>query len=134
MATVLDVTGASYPASRDGHPVPPCEGTSLRPGLTRGRIARTPLFWEHEGNAAVRDGRWKLVRRYPGDWELYDMTEDRTEMHDLAARDPDRVRDMSAQYDAWAARCGVIPRETVLRIYTEQGAQPFWEEEGSATA
>jgi arylsulfatase len=134
MATVLDVTGATYPQVRDGHTIPPCEGTSLRPGFNGGSITRTPLFWEHEGNAAVRDGKWKLVRRYPDDWELYDMDADRTELHDLAAAHPDRVRDMAAQFDAWAARCGVIPRETVLRIYAEQGAQPFWEEEPPATA
>lgn len=134
MATVLDITGASYPSDRDGVAVPPCEGTSLRPAFSGGTISRPPLFWEHEGNAAVREGRWKLVRRYPGAWELYDMIEDRTEMNDLAGRHPDKVRDMAAQYDAWAARCGVIPRETVLRIYAEQGAQPFWEDEPVAGA
>ena len=43
------------------------------------------MFWEHEGNAAVRIGQWKLVKRYPRAWELYDMDADRTELHDLAA-------------------------------------------------
>ena len=50
------------------------------------------MFWEHEGNAAVRIGKWKLVKRYPRDWELYDMDADRTELHDLAAQQPERVR------------------------------------------
>ena len=49
------------------------------------------MFWEHEGNAAVRIGRWKLVRDYPRPWELYDMEADRTELHDLAAQHPERV-------------------------------------------
>jgi arylsulfatase len=60
-------------------------------------------------HVAVRIGKWK--RKYPGPWELYDMEIDRTEMHDLAAQHPDRVRDMTEQYHAWAKRCGVIPRE-----------------------
>ena len=43
------------------------------------------MFWEHEGNAAVRIGKWKLVKRYPRAWELYDMDADRTELNDLAS-------------------------------------------------
>ncbi len=42
----------------------------------------------------MRIGQWKLVRKFPGDWELYDMTADRTEMHDIAAQHPERVGDM----------------------------------------
>jgi arylsulfatase A-like enzyme len=57
---------------------------------------------------AVRVGQWTLVRKYPGDWELYDMDADRTELTDLAAQHPERVRDMAAHYDAWAKRCGVL--------------------------
>jgi arylsulfatase len=93
---------------------------------------RGPLFWEHEGNAAVRIGRWKLVRKYPGPWELYDMEADRTEMHDLAAQEPNRVRDMSLQYTAWANRCGVIPREKILELMKAEGGTAFWEEEEQA--
>jgi arylsulfatase A-like enzyme len=86
----------------------------------RGQERETrPLFWEHEGNRAVRLGKWKLVSMYPHDWELYDTETDRTELNDLAAKDPDQVRKMSAMYDAWAARCGVVPPDKLpaaLRI------------------
>ena len=129
MATVLDVTGASYPAVHRGHDIPPCEGVSLAPSFAADSGERGPLFWEHEGNAAVRVGKWKLVRKYPGDWELYDMEADRTEMNDLAAREPERVREMSALYAAWAERCGVIPREKILELMKAQGVTAFWEEE-----
>jgi len=86
------------------------------------------MFWEHEGNAAVRIGKWKLVRNYPAPWELYDMEADRTELNDLAAQQPSRVQEMSRQYDAWAARCGVIPREKILELMKRQGVtRAFWE-------
>ncbi|UCC65304.1 MAG: arylsulfatase, partial [Anaerolineae bacterium] len=73
-----------------------------------------PLFWEHEGNRAVRDGRWKLVSKYPGKWELYDMVKDRTELNDLAAKNEPRVKKMEAMYAEWAKSCGVLPWEEVL--------------------
>lgn len=128
MATILDITDAPYPDARKGAPVPPCEGASLVPSFEDTEATRKPLFWEHEGNAAVRDGRWKLVRNYPDDWELYDMQADRTELNDLAATQPDRVRQMAAMYQDWADRCGVIPREKVLEIMKD-GAPAFWEKD-----
>ena len=130
MATILDATGTPYPDAIDGHPVEPLEGTSLVPLFDRDGAARPPMFWEHEGNAAMRDGQWKLVRKYPGDWELYDMEADRTELHDVAPQHPDRVRDMARQYDAWAARCGVIPRDKIVALMKSQGVtRAFWEKD-----
>jgi arylsulfatase len=132
MATILDITGAEYPAEWEGNAIAPLEGTSLRPafGADGGAgAARPPMFWEHEGNAAVRMGKWKLVRKYPGPWELYDMDEDRTELHDLSARHPERVQDMAARYEEWARRCGVIPREKILELMKQQTSPAFWEED-----
>jgi arylsulfatase A-like enzyme len=130
MATLLDVTGTPYPTAFPGRDVAPLEGHSLRPAFAAEQPSRPPMFWEHEGNAAVRIGQWKLVRDYPKPWELYDMEADRTELNDLAASHPDRVKEMAAQYEAWAARCGVIPREKVLKLMKELEAPPaFWEKE-----
>ena len=115
MATCLDVAGVAYPEELEGRPIQPLEGESFAPALRGERWQRErPLFWEHEGNRAVRDGRWKLVSKYPGGWELYDMATDRTELDDLAARSKPRVARMEAMYSGWAARCGVLPWEEVL--------------------
>jgi arylsulfatase len=115
MATCLDVAGAAYPRERDGQPVTPLEGKSLRPVLEgRTRQGQEALFWEHEGNRAVRKGQWKLVSRHPGRWELYDLEADRTELNDLAAREPGRVSELSSLYERWAGRVGVRPWDEVM--------------------
>lgn len=132
MATIVEVTGATYPATYAGHDIPRLEGQSMAGDFTGTRTDRAPLFWEHEGNAGVRDGKWKLVRKYPDDWELYDMDADRTELHDLAPSQRDRVKAMVAMYDDWAARCGVIPREQILRVMADRNENAFWEKEDQA--
>ena len=110
MATCVDLSGAVYPRYAAGQRIRPLEGTSLRPALETGRLSRSaPLFWEHEGNRAVRDGRWKLVAKENQRWELYDIDADRSEQHDLAAREPERVLALSARWDEWAARANVLP-------------------------
>lgn len=130
MATILDVTGTPYPSSVEGRAIDPLEGHSLLPVFGQDGGARPPMFWEHEGNAAVRIGQWKLVKRYPLAWELYDLDADRTELNDLAAQHPARVADMGAQYDAWAARCGVIAREKIVALMSSQGVtRAFWEKD-----
>jgi len=115
MATFLDIAGVAYPSEYNGHAIQPLEGESFGPAL-RGEAweRERPILWEHEGNLAVRDGRWKLVLKFPGDWELYDMVEDRTELNDLSAVNKPRVEGMVRMYEEWAARCGVVPWEEML--------------------
>jgi arylsulfatase len=110
MPTLVEVSGATYPTTFNGHAIVPMQGRSMVPAFTGKPLTRDkPIFWEHEGNRAVRDGRWKLVARFRQPWQLFDMTKDRAEMHDLAAAQPDRVKAMAAQYDAWAASSFVDP-------------------------
>jgi arylsulfatase len=114
MATCVDIAGAKYPAEFKGQAILPMEGVSLRPALAGEALARAqPLCWEHEGNRAIRVGPWKLVSKFPGVWELYNIDTDRNEQHDLVAQQPERVKQMAAQYEAWAQRVGVQPWTTV---------------------
>ena len=86
------------------------EGRSLVSAFANKPIERDALFWEHEGNAAVRVGDWKLVRfGRKGTWELYDLSKDRSEMNDLAAAQPERAKTLAAKWDAWADRVHVNP-------------------------
>jgi arylsulfatase len=71
----------------------------------------------------VRQGRWKLVCKYPGDWELYDIETDRTELNDLARRYPDRVQALAELYQSWAERCSVMPWDELLALRTERAAE-----------
>ena len=111
MATCVDLGKASYPAKKDGKKILPMEGISLRPAFENTDLKRgKPIYFEHEGNRAVRDGRWKLVAKgVRGAWELYDMEKDRTEMHNLAAKHPEITSRMTAQYAQWAEERGVVP-------------------------
>jgi arylsulfatase len=110
MATCVDVSGAVYPKELRGQPITPMEGRSLLPAFDGQTIQREAIYWEHEGNRAIRVGKWKLVAKSPaGKWELYDMDKDRTELHDLAAAEPERVRQMATQWEAWATRAHALP-------------------------
>ncbi len=110
MATCVDLGGAEYPAKNKTGAIPAMEGRSLVPAFAGKPIQREAIFWEHEGNRALRVGKWKLVAKNPaGKWELYDMEKDRTEMHDLAAAQPYRVKEMSGTWAAWAKRTHALP-------------------------
>ncbi len=82
---------------------------SLLPAF-RGEPAKPRLlFFEHEGNRAVRAGAWKLVALRGKPWELYRVDTDRGERDDLAGRQPGRVESLARAWDEWAERCNVIP-------------------------
>ena len=67
-------------------------------------IHTEPLFWEHEGNAAVLDGPWKLVREYQKPWELYHIEKDPTELHNLARKQTEKKRELVARWEEWATK------------------------------
>ncbi|UCD61323.1 MAG: arylsulfatase [Flavobacteriaceae bacterium] len=128
MASCMDISGQEYPSSYNGNTIHPMEGTSLMPALEGKELEREAIYWEHEGNRAVRMGKWKLISKANKkntyiwdktaeielkDWELFDMEKDRTEMHDLAAAHPDLVNKMAQMWLEWGKRTGIVPRPSM---------------------
>ncbi len=107
MSTLVEVAGATYPERVGDRAILPCEGVSLLPALRGAPAAPRVICIEHEGNRMAREGPWKLVMIAGRPWELYNVEVDRGETNDLAAREPERVKTLSAKWDAWAGRCGV---------------------------
>lgn len=106
--TVLDLVGIEKPKEWKGEPIPPAPGKSLVPALAKDvTIARDYLWWLHEDHRAVRVGDWKLVAAAKEPWELYDLKTDRAEQQNLAAKMPEKVKELSAlwqrQTDAFVA-------------------------------
>lgn len=125
MATCVDVAGATYPTQYQEQPITAMAGTSLMPAFANKALGREAIYWEHEGNRAVRMGRWKLVSKASKqrsflwdqvselaleDWELFDMEQDRTEMHDVSTENPDLVQQMADMWLAWGKEAGAVPR------------------------
>ena len=111
MATVLDVTGIKYPAVLAGQPTRPPEGISLLPAFTGERLpVDRPIYFEHLGSRGLHQGDWKLVAyRATGPWELYNLAQDRSELHDQAGQESTRLNEMVAIWETWARRADVLP-------------------------
>jgi len=120
MPTLLEITGATYPAEYRGKKLTELEGVSLTPSFEGNALQRRqPLCIEHQNNAYLRDGVWKLVGTrvstaggtQRNQWELYRMDEDGTELRDLAATQPEKLKALADQWEAWAKRVGVYPKK-----------------------
>lgn len=83
------------------------EGKSLVAALEGKAFERPALFWEHEGNRAVRLGDWKMVAGSGEKWQLYNIALDRAEMKNLAEENAATAAELKGLYEAWAKRCGV---------------------------
>jgi L-rhamnose mutarotase len=116
--TALELTGAQRPAEVAGMPVPPLPGKSLVPAFTKeGTVRRDHLWFYHDGHAAVRMGDWKLVNRDGGPWELYDLSKDRSETQNLAAKNPQKVMELEL---AWLKEADVQRRMANQDLPTTQ--------------
>lgn len=111
MPTFVEIAGADYPEELGGRPIQSMEGISLVPTFAAPTDRPRTLYWEHEGNRAIRDGDWKLVGQRGGPWELYNMSIDRTELNDLAGEKPEASARLKRKWDAWADMVNVLSPE-----------------------
>lgn len=119
MPTFLQLAEGEYPSQVRGLQTKKIEGVSMVESFFEDINISRNLYWEHEGNRAIRNGKWKLVSEFPGswktmrsypkngNWELYDMENDPVELNDLADKYPDMVKSLSAAWQEWANRTGV---------------------------
>lgn len=119
MATCLEVSNAKYPVKYQGHTITPLQGKSLLPHFTGKSNNRGIIYWEHEANIAMRDGKWKLVAKTDAGeqldkkhLELFDMDADPSEMHNLSSKYPERLNSMFNSWMKWAKNIGAFPLDT----------------------
>lgn len=112
MPTILEVSNSKYPLAREGNKVHRLSGTSLFPLFEGHTLEPRGIGFDHQGAHALRRGNWKAVwsKRMPEEirWELYNLANDRCEMHDLANSEPQILADMVKEWERWAHEVGVI--------------------------
>ena len=111
---IIDIAPTCLNAA--GLPTKGMEGQTLLPVFTKDSTQPRTLFWEHEGNRAVRQGDYKLVAQHNTSWELYNMRKDRSELHDLTKSMPQKAAELKRLYEAWAHRVGAKPWDEVSVI------------------
>lgn len=112
MPTLIGLSGAKYPSTFKSNEILPLEGRSMLPLLNAKAIAgHQYMYWEHEGNQAVRYGNWKAVKdNNHSQWELFDLSKDRSEQYDLAAQQPDLLKRLIGKWQDWADSHYVFPK------------------------
>lgn len=109
-ATLMELAGATYPSQIGKRSIDPLQGKSLLPifhGETR--EPHGTLYFHFSSDRALRQGPWKLVSAKGGRWELYHLDDDRTELHDLASSQPERVKQMSEEWFRLAREVDRLP-------------------------
>jgi arylsulfatase len=123
MATVIDVAGAKYPETVGDRKIDPLQGKSLLPVL-RGetREPHESLYFHFgAGDRALVQGEWKAVSAKRSKWELYNLTDDRTELNDLAGQEPKRLRRM---IDEWFRLAEEVDRLPPAQLKPASGKPP----------
>ena len=119
MATCIDIAGISYPKTYNGYNIQPMEGKSLVGAINNQPIKRDFIFWEHEGNRALKAGKWKLVSKTEKSkvftekdqnaWELYNLELDPSETKNVAVQYTAKVKELALLWEKEAIRTKALP-------------------------
>jgi arylsulfatase A-like enzyme len=123
LPTFLELAGAKPLTERNGFEAPPLPGKSLVPLFAEDQQSGREIWFSHQGNNALRQGKWKAVisSDIDGRWQLYNMEIDRTEIHNLTDNfyrfgnptwkqsNQERLENMKARWEA------------LNQLYQEQG-------------
>ena len=129
MPTLLEVAGATYPDNFNGKAQPELEGKSWLPVLNgqaaSPRTDKDYIAWEVFGNRALRQGdwkiRWEIKPLGKSDWELFNLVQDPAERNDLAAQNPDKLKEMLNLWDKYVQENNVIlPDRTVFETLEDE--------------
>ncbi len=105
--TVMALTGAKPPLELDGVNLTPyLKGEKKEP-------SHDALFFAMDGNGAVRQNQWKLVRTADGISHLFDLEKDVEEKTDLAGPEAERVKDLQAKWQAWNAQMPIAVKKSI---------------------
>lgn len=118
MPTCVQLAGAKYPAEFRGKQILPVEGQSILPSIQGKEQQPRTIVFEHERNAAIRSGDWKLVGqnvisrdtiRQDGKWELYNLKTDPFELNNLMADQPQKAEQLFKHLKSEAKRTLILP-------------------------
>ena len=135
MATFIDLADAAYPARIADRQIDPLQGRSLLPVFQgRERQPHETLYFHFGADRALRQDPWKLVSAKLGRWELYNLLEDRTELNDLAARHPERVTAMAAEWFRIAENVDRLKGRALAPVRDELTSLSFRKDTSSGSA
>jgi arylsulfatase len=119
MSTLTDVAGATYPKQYKSNKIIVNDGISMKPVFLTGKgKTHEYMYWEHQNNCAIRWGDWKAVKKISdANWQLYNLSDDREELIDLAAKHPDLVKKLDEKWQKWAISSFVLPKGDVKKVY-----------------
>jgi arylsulfatase A-like enzyme len=110
LPTFMEITEASYPTEIRGEKCVPIQGESFYSVFKGLPIKRDkPLYWQWSRGKAVRKDDWKLVSH--GDWELYNIKEDRVEANNLIGKHPEVAEELENLYLSWAKESGITDKK-----------------------
>ncbi len=99
LPTVLDIAKTQRPASYKNRSLKPLMGVSLAPLFTGEQVEREKgIYLQFSLNRGFRQGKWKAVTSGSSEWELYDLSKDRTEMNNLANTYPEVLNSLVKQW------------------------------------